>query len=82
MDAKIQHLPELRWFVTGDPSKGILILKVCVSFRMVEGFWRMVAGLLVDRAEKARRFFGSWSVLETHEVVFEMETAVLRSGEY
>lgn len=42
----------------------------------------MVAGLLVERAEKARRFFGSWRVVEIHEVVLEMETAVLRSEEY
>lgn len=55
------------------------MLKVCVSLRIVEGFWRMVAGLLVDRAEKARRFFGSWRVVEIHEAVLERETAVLRS---
>jgi hypothetical protein len=39
----------------------------------------MVAGLLVERAEKARRFLGSCKVVSIQDVVLERDTAVLRS---
>lgn len=54
--AKSQHLPDERWFVTGEPSKGIFTLKVCVSAIVVEGERMMEVAALVERAERASRF--------------------------
>ena len=79
VDAKIQHLPLDLWFVTGLPSNGIFKLNVCVSLRTAEGFSSTFAGFCVERAERARRFFGSCKVVEIHEFVFETETVVDRS---
>jgi hypothetical protein len=79
VDAKIQHRPDERWFVTGEPSKGILTLKVCVSLRTAEGLSRIVRGLLVESAENASRFLGSWRTVSIQEDVLERDTAVERS---
>jgi hypothetical protein len=76
MLAKIQHLPLERWFVTGLPSVGIFRLKVWVSFSTADGFSSTLAGFCVERAERARRFFGSSRVVSIHDVAFESETVV------
>ena len=76
VEAKIQHLPLERWFVTGLPSNGILRLKICVSLSIAEGFSSTFAGFCVDRAERARRFFGSCSVVEIHDAVLDSDTVV------
>jgi hypothetical protein len=56
VEAKSQHLPEDLWFVMGAPSKGILMLKVCVSAR-VATFCEMIESRELDkRAERASRF--------------------------
>jgi hypothetical protein len=78
VEAKIQHRPEDLWLVTGEPSKGILRLNVWVSWRMADGFSRMMRGLLETRAEKASLFLGSCSTASIHDDVLDSETAVLR----
>lgn len=76
MAAKIQHLPELRWFVMGAPSKGMAMLKVCVSLRIAAGFSSTVAGLAVDSADRARRFLGSCRIVWIRASVLAPETCV------
>jgi hypothetical protein len=56
VDAKIQHLPEDRWFVTGEPSVGIMVLKFWVSLMTAGRVVRTDPRELEDRAERARRF--------------------------
>jgi hypothetical protein len=56
VDAKSQHLPDERWFVTGDPSNGIRVLKFCVSDITDARFVRTAGRELEERADMARRF--------------------------
>lgn len=79
--AKSQHLLESLWFVMGKPSKGILVLKVCTSFSTVDDFSRISARLWVEKAEKARRFLGSFKIVSIQNSVSRSETIVLRSWE-
>lgn len=45
---------------------------------MADGFSRIKAGLLVDKAERARRFLGSCRTVLIQESVLAAETSVLR----
>jgi hypothetical protein len=60
--------------VTGEPSRGIATLKVCVSLRMAEGFSSTFAGFAVESADRARRFFGSWRIVWIKASVLAPET--------
>jgi hypothetical protein len=54
--AKSQHRPEEAWLVMGDPSRGILMLKVCVSAMAVEREERTEFAAFEVSAASASRF--------------------------
>lgn len=57
MVAKSQHLPDDRWFVTGEPSNSTLVLKTCEPARREAGFWRIETAALEVRATRASLFY-------------------------
>ena len=59
VEAKSQHLPEEAWFVIGEPSRGILMLKFCVSAMVAARDESTALAGLELRAAKARRFYGA-----------------------
>jgi len=59
VEANNQHLPELLWFVTGEPSKGIRVLKVWMSDITDALLVRTDGSELDDNAEIARRFYSN-----------------------
>jgi hypothetical protein len=56
VEAKSQQRPEEAWFVTGEPSKGIWMLKVCVSAIAAARADRTALAGLELRAARASRF--------------------------
>jgi hypothetical protein len=57
VEAKSQHLPEDAWFVIGEPSVGILMLKFWVSEMIAEREESTAFAELELRAARARRFY-------------------------
>lgn len=57
VEANSQQRPEERWLVIGEPSRGILMLKVCVSLMAVEREVMMEDVGFEESAASARRFF-------------------------
>jgi hypothetical protein len=62
VEAKSQHLPDDAWFVTGEPSKGIFMLKFWVSAIVADREERMEFTGFELRAARARRFWGRVSI--------------------
>ena len=56
VDANSQHRPEEAWLVTGEPSKGILMLNLCVSSMVAAREERTALAEFELRAARARRF--------------------------
>jgi hypothetical protein len=57
VDAKSQHLPDEAWFVTGEPSRGILMLNFWVSAMTADRDESTALAELELRAARARRFY-------------------------
>jgi len=56
VEANNQHRPEEAWLVTGEPSRGILMLKFWVSAMKADREPRTASAGLDERAARARRF--------------------------
>ena len=54
--ANSQQRPEERWFVIGEPSSGILMLKFWVSAIMADRWVRIALGSFELKADRAKRF--------------------------
>jgi hypothetical protein len=57
VEAKSQHLPEDAWFVIGEPSVGILMLKFWASEMTADREDSTALAGLELRAARARRFY-------------------------
>jgi hypothetical protein len=87
--AKSQHRPDRRWFVTGEPSKGMRVLKVWVSLKISLWFVRIEGSEFWESAEMASLFYqgqdghwwfeaqtlGSFSKSSSHSSVTATETS-------
>ena len=67
--ANSQHRPEEAWLVMGDPSRGILMLKFCVSAMVIEREERTALAGLELRATRASRFC-AWCKCTVGEIDF------------
>jgi hypothetical protein len=56
VEANSQHRPEEAWFVIGEPSVGILMLNIWVSWIVADREDRTALAELELRAARARRF--------------------------
>lgn len=59
VEANSQHRPDEAWLVTGEPSRGILMLKFWVSAIAAEREESTPSAGFELRAARARRFYGT-----------------------